>query len=196
MFKEQFIQPQGMLGKLAGKFMEKENDRLNEWTLSFLDIERNDHVLEIGFGAGAALEKAAAKNTKTLYGIDPSEAMVDLVLKKLHAQDGPEQVGIFHGEASDLCHFHAPLDKVYAVNNVTFWDSPVGTLTHLKSVMKHEGRIALTVVPHEKEASSDTTEVLGEQLQTMLIEAGFQNVRIHFQPADPNPAVCVVGMVR
>ncbi|RDY72369.1 class I SAM-dependent methyltransferase [Halobacillus sp. SY10] len=194
MIYNQFAKPEGLAGKFAGMFMERENRELNDWTLSFLDIEKDDRVLEVGFGSGSALKKIAALEPEALYGIDPSEAMVEMVLKKLNDQACSQQIGIFHGDACQLLHFHKPLDKIYAVNNITFWDRPVEILRHLRTLLSEKGKIALTIVPHEKEATDDTTEVLGGQMQNLLVKAGFRNVWIHYKSEKPNDAVCVTGM--
>lgn len=39
MLYEQFAKPEGWIGKLAGKYMERENEALNEWTIHFLTLE-------------------------------------------------------------------------------------------------------------------------------------------------------------
>ncbi|WP_226585402.1 class I SAM-dependent methyltransferase [Halobacillus litoralis] len=194
MIYEQFAKPSGIFGKLAGQFMARENNHLNDWTQSFLSIEEGDRVLEVGFGPGDGLVKAACVKGVTIYGVDPSETMVETVLKKLRKYENPNQIGIFHGEAHDLSRFQHSLDKVYAVNNVSFWHAPVETLSHIRSLIRSNGRIALTLLPHEKGADDDTTEVLGGQLRSMLIKAGFSEVQVHFKDENPNKAVCVVGM--
>lgn len=194
MIYNQFAKPKGVAGKVAGMFMERENRELNDWTLSFLDIGKGDHVLEVGFGSGAALKKIATLELETLYGMDPSEAMVEMVLKKLNDQTISKQIGIFHGDASQLLQFQKPLDKIYAVNNITFWEDPVEILSHLRTLLREKGKIALTIVPHEDEATDDTTEVLGGQMQNLLVKAGFHHVFIHYKTEQPNDAVCVTGM--
>ncbi|GEN55090.1 class I SAM-dependent methyltransferase [Halobacillus faecis] len=194
MLYNQFAKPEGIAGKFAGMFMERENKELNDWTLSFLNVGKEDRVLEVGFGSGAALKKIAAREPEALYGIDPSEEMVEMVLKKLNDQTSSKQIGIFHGEAYHLHHFHKPLDKIYAVNTITFWDQPLEILRHLRTLLSEKGKIALTIVPHEEGATDDTTEVLGGQIQNLLIKAGFRRVCIHYKSEKPNDAVCVTGM--
>ncbi|WP_394220071.1 class I SAM-dependent methyltransferase [Halobacillus trueperi] len=194
MIYNQFAKPEGITGKFAGMFMERENRKLNDWTLSFLDIGKGDTVLEVGFGSGAALKKSATFEPEALYGIDPSEAMVEMVLKKLNDQAYSKQIGIIHGEASHLLHFHKSLDKIYAVNTITFWDRPFEILCHLRTLLSEKGKIALTIVPHEEGATDDTTEVLGGQMKNLLVKAGYKNVCIHYKSEKPNDAVCVTGM--
>ncbi|WJE16148.1 class I SAM-dependent methyltransferase [Halobacillus sp. ACCC02827] len=194
MLYEQFAKPEGWIGKLAGKYMERENEALNEWTIHFLTLEEGDRVLEIGFGSGGALKKALEVPGIHLFGIDPSEAMVYTALRHLHKRESTADVCLYHGEASQVTTFTQPLDKVYAVNNSTYWEKPLETLLYLRGLMRRNGKIALTIRPHEDGAGDDTAELLGGQLQALLVKAGFQQVRIHLRDAKPNDAVCVTGM--
>lgn len=195
MLYQHFARPSGWMGKLAGRFMEKENEKLNAWTLSFLDLQKGEEVLEIGCGAGEALEQASRIQGLHLYALDPSEVMVETVLHKWRSFNNAAQVGVIHGQAEDLVHFHRAMDKVYAVNNVTFWEDPEEILAHLYTNMNQNGRIALTLRPHEEGAGDDTTHILGGQMKAMLVQAGFRDVCIHIRPEKPNKAVCVTGMV-
>jgi hypothetical protein len=57
----QFKKPHGMLGVLAGAIMANRHSNIerNEWTLEQLTLKPSDRLLEIGFGPGIAIEKAA-----------------------------------------------------------------------------------------------------------------------------------------
>ncbi|KHE67347.1 class I SAM-dependent methyltransferase [Halobacillus sp. BBL2006] len=194
MIYEQFSKPKGIIGKCVGWFMVQENYMLNEWTLSFLNLEEKNRILEIGFGPGEALKKAAKYEGVELFGIDPSEEMVETTLRRLHKESAPKQICLMHGEANELEKFQQPLDKIYAINNVTFWEEPVRTLSHLRSLLREGGKIALTLCPHEEGADDDTTEVLGGQLRTLLHDAGFQHIEVFIKPTNPNDSVCAVAM--
>jgi ubiquinone/menaquinone biosynthesis C-methylase UbiE len=56
---EQLRRPQGSWGVMTGIFMSLANRKVNEWTISLLDIQPTDHVLEVGFGPGLAIHKVA-----------------------------------------------------------------------------------------------------------------------------------------
>ncbi|WP_079477119.1 class I SAM-dependent methyltransferase [Halobacillus salinus] len=193
MFYEQFAEPKGIVGKAVGWFMTKENDMLNQWTLSFLDIQEDDRVLEIGFGAGEALCELSHRSGGRLFGIDPSESMVETSIRRLQRREQSCDVCLIQGEASTLHHFHETFDKIYAVNNVTYWKEPILTLRHLKTCLAKGGQIALTLCPHEKGAEDETTEVLGGQLHALLHKAGFSEIEVLIKHTKPNDSVCVVA---
>ncbi|MGP4069716.1 class I SAM-dependent methyltransferase [Halobacillus sp. B29] len=194
MLYKQFAKPEGSIGKITGWFMVKENERRNEWTLSFLDIQKNDKVLEVGFGPADALKKIAGKEGITLYGIDPSESMVETALRRLKKEKAAEQICMMQGEAQMLEDFYQPLDKIYSINNISFWETPVKTLNHLHSLLRPGGRIALTLSPHGRGTSDETTEVMGGQLRALLEESGFNQIEVFIKPTFPNDTVCALGM--
>lgn len=55
---EQFCQPTGFLGQVVG-FLFRMNREGIDWTISLLEIQPADHVLEIGFGSGHGIESVA-----------------------------------------------------------------------------------------------------------------------------------------
>ncbi len=59
----QFKQPTGSLGRVAGWIMtgRASNRERSRWTVSQLDLEPGDHVLEIGYGPGLGVEDAARR---------------------------------------------------------------------------------------------------------------------------------------
>ena len=67
----------GLIGKVMGRIMAWHNQPDNEWTVSLLEIQPTDHVLEIGFGPGQAIRYASRRVPDGLVcGIDHSETMV------------------------------------------------------------------------------------------------------------------------
>ena len=73
----QFGQPAGLLGWAAGQIMAVKNRGRSLWVISLLDIQRDDRVLEIGFGPGVDLRRVseiAADGFVT--GVDHSKEMV------------------------------------------------------------------------------------------------------------------------
>jgi hypothetical protein len=47
-----FAHPQGLLGRLGGMIMARSSGLRNEWIISLLDVQRDDRILEVGFGPG------------------------------------------------------------------------------------------------------------------------------------------------
>ena len=84
-FFAQFGKPEGFWGIVAGKKMvhARSNRQRNAWTVSLLNIQPEDRVLEIGFGPGLAIEQIARITTKGFVaGIDHSDVMVRMASKR------------------------------------------------------------------------------------------------------------------
>jgi len=81
----QFRQPEGVLGSLAGVIMSSRpsNVSRNQWTVDLLDLQPQDRVLEIGFGPGIGIQRAALLVSEGLViGIDHSEVMLRQASKR------------------------------------------------------------------------------------------------------------------
>ncbi|WP_010529388.1 class I SAM-dependent methyltransferase [Lentibacillus jeotgali] len=190
----QFAEPHGRTGQLVGWFMSKENKSINKWTIDFLDIQNDDHVLEIGFGSGKAMKYVLKQgNNLSITGVDPSNVMVYQALRRLNKRLIKGQIRLIEGTAESMPALPQKIDKVLVINNITFWEDPVGTLSHIRRQMNGGGKIALTIRPHEKGTSDETSELIGGQMSALLTHAGFRDVEFFLKPTKPNDTVCALG---
>ena len=75
----QYRQPTGIIGQFVGRRMARQHQPENAWTVSLLDIQPTDRVLEVGFGPGIAVELLAAQASQGfIAGVDFSPAMISL----------------------------------------------------------------------------------------------------------------------
>jgi trans-aconitate methyltransferase len=92
------------------------------WAVDFLDVQPNDHVLEIGCGPGAAAELICQRLvTGKLFAIDRSESGVDRTKRRNAAC---VESGRLTVRQIDLATLRVPvkrLTKVFAFNVNLFW---------------------------------------------------------------------------
>ncbi|QHE50802.1 class I SAM-dependent methyltransferase [Pontibacillus sp. HMF3514] len=190
----QFSKPKGLIGRIVGFIMYRENAAISKWTLSFLDIQSDEHVLEIGFGPGYCI-RSLCKTYRDIHvtGLDPSGTMVEEATRRNQKWVDEGRVELKEAKAGEVDVVSKPIDKVITINNITYWEDPVRTLNNLKTRMRKAGRIAITLQPHEKGASDQTAELAGDQIRSFLEQAGFEYVRVHHRPGKPNKTTCVVG---
>ena len=77
--RAQFARPTGLSGRVVGWIMASRasNRRRNVWTVSLLDVQRHDRVLEIGFGPGIAVREISRLAAEGyVCGLDHSEEML------------------------------------------------------------------------------------------------------------------------
>ncbi len=108
--------PRGLPGRLGGMIMARSTGFRNAWIISLLDIQHDDHVLEVGFGPGMVIQSIAAIATEGFVaGIDASLLMVQQASSNEEAiRDG--RVQLLQGSALALPFEDATFDKALSIN--------------------------------------------------------------------------------
>ncbi len=188
LWAKQLAHPSGFLGRLMGKGMNRDNRRLIYWTLEILDVQPDDSVLEIGFGAGLGIQKAAELASRGwVAGIELSRAMVEEAkgLNALAIAAG--RVELREGTSTSLPYSDDEFDKALAVNVHYFWEDPVSNLEEIRRVMRPGGRLALGFVDKEgigkqKFTRTGLFKLYGaEETALLLEEAGFSEARVEMK---------------
>jgi SAM-dependent methyltransferase len=195
--RSQFGRPTGFWGSIAGRIMARSasnNDR-SRWTISLLDIQRHDRLLEIGFGPGIAIELATKMATEGfIAGIDHSEVMVRQAAKRNAAAIREGKVELYLGSASKLPTFDQPFDKIFTINSIHFWADPIDRLKELRALLRPGGMIAVVIQPRSRSATDATTRLVGEELVANLQRAGFVNCRLEIKQIAPVSVACAIGI--
>ena len=194
--RAQFGRPTGLPGRIAGAIMahRASNRRRNAWAVSLLDVQRDDRVLEIGFGPGIAIKELSARAAEGyVCGLDHSAVMVRQAARRNAEAVRRGQVELRLGSVDEVPEFEAPFDKVLAVNVTLFWDRPVGVLGNLRRVLRMGGRIALAFQPRGPGATEEAATTTGMELHASLRDAGFSQVRLETLKLKP-AVVCALGV--
>jgi SAM-dependent methyltransferase len=136
----QLRQPEGEGGLKMGVQMNKSNRLIYEMALNFLQMKKEDAILEIGMGNGHFVRELIEKEPSVYYtGIDLSDVMVEAARR--------ENKGItFHcATAEKMPVENAAFNKVFGVNVLYFWDQPAVTLKEIARVLKPEGELILAI---------------------------------------------------
>ncbi|MGK8490833.1 class I SAM-dependent methyltransferase [Nocardia asiatica] len=187
--------PRGVVGWMNGWMfaLRPSNRQRNIWTVSLLEVQPTDRILEVGFGPGVAIAEFARRATEGhVFGVDHSRAMVRHAARRNSVAIRAGRVRLTHASVEQLPSFGDPLDAILAVNSVGFWPEPVERLRELRRLLRPAGRIALVSQPRCPGATRDTTVRAAQELQDMLIDAGFTHLRVETLDLDP-PAACVLA---
>ena len=169
------------------------NRRRNAWAVSLLDVQRDDRVLELGFGPGLAIrELGRIAADGYVCGIDHSELMLRQARRR--NADGLRRgvVDLRLGSVDELPAFDAPFDKILAVNAILFWGEPVARLAELRRLLRPGGLIAVAHQPRGPGATDETSAAKGREIAASLIRAGFSAVRLETMRLKP-AVVCALG---
>ena len=201
-FWRQFRKPSGLFGRLIGNRMAEGNVYDAQWTVSLLDIQPEDHVLEIGFGPGVSTHYAAEKATKGFVaGIDHSETMVQAARKRNIETIQAGRMELKQGDVASLPYPDETFDKAFSIHSIYFWAKPIECFQELRRVLKPGGLLAVTIQPKDKwselqqRESSLRTLYFSAELVLMFNATDFHDVRVEVCPApDQFRGECVLGI--
>ena len=195
----QFGNPSGALGRFIGNRMAQGNVYDAQWTITLLDIQPHDRVLEIGFGPGVSTQLAVEKASKGFVaGIDHSQTMVRVASRRNADAIRSGQLELKQGEVSSLPYPDESFDIAYSLHSIYFWQNPVDCLREIKRVLKPDGLLAITIQPKDRWVPNVDTSVMtlyfGREIASFLSEAGFQKVHvIASPPEDHKYRECILG---
>jgi ubiquinone/menaquinone biosynthesis C-methylase UbiE len=188
----QYRRPSGLLGRWIGRKMMEQHLPENVWTVEVLDPQPEDKILEIGFGPGIAIEQVAYHVTQGLVaGIDFSYTMVSVAKQRNAAAVHSGRVDLRYADVVQIPFADATFDKAYSIHSIYFWQQPLQALREIHRVLKAGGTLILTILPKEKWNISNPEMVVGtpectpysaKDLETLLQQAGFNQVRVESDP--------------
>lgn len=131
-----FGEPRGYLGRLAGWIMARENVRANQLVVELLEIGPEDRVIEIGCGPGVALADAAGRTRHGLaIGVDPSAVMVAQANRRCRAAIGAGRAEVQRASAAALPYPDGSFTRAFTVNALPHWPSARDGLAEMLRVL-------------------------------------------------------------
>ena len=189
MWRPEFIakqgrHPSGILGWIVARVMATETTAENAATIELLDLQPYDRVLEIGFGHGRTVAKAAAIVRKGFVaGVDWSERMVEVATHHNRRLIAEGRIELKRGLINPLAYANNEFDKVYSVHTIYFWENPIGDLREIARVMKPGARFVLGFRPKDDQTASAFPETIythyaSDEVRAFLEKSGFGSVQI------------------
>ena len=193
--------PRGIVGYILGEQMVRQHVPETAWTISLLNIQPQDQILELGFGAGRAIELVAAQASNgRVSGIDISQAMVHTASRRNARAIKSGHVTLRQGDLTNLPFPDNLFDKVFSIQTLYFWPDPRLALAEIFRVLKLGAMLVITL----STGTVDSVEVTGLEQYQLLLEAqivpvmkqvGFTSVSIEQGPASRQfKTTAVIGM--
>ncbi|HVB23992.1 MAG TPA: class I SAM-dependent methyltransferase [Ktedonobacteraceae bacterium] len=181
--------PRGIVGRILGEQMVRQHMAETTWTISLLNLQPEDQILEAGFGAGRAIELAAAQTANGhVWGIDLSQAMVRAASRRNAQAIKAGQVILRRGDLTTLPFPDSQFDKVFSIQTLYFWPDPPRALAEVFRVLKPGGMLVVTLSTGKIGAAEITglehyQLVLEEQIIPTMKQLGFTQASIEQGPA-------------
>ena len=175
--------------KLIDK-MNVNHEGLAKWSLSHLDISKDNVILDIGCGGGVNVKRFLKMTENKVYGIDYSELAVERSIKLNKSAVDEGKCEIIKGSVSNLPFNDNSFDIVTGFETVYFWPDFVNDLKEVLRVLKDDGVIFIAneALPKEgDERQKELIELLDmkiyseDELVESLKMAGFSNVTTYIK---------------
>jgi ubiquinone/menaquinone biosynthesis C-methylase UbiE len=151
----QASRPSGLVGRALGAIMFFETRALNDEVLRRLAIRPGERILEIGFGHGRTLERAARMHTDTSFaGLDHAEDVVATLARRCAPLVKSGRLELRAGDSAALPWPDASFDGAFAVHTLYFWQHPERDLAEIARVLKPGGRLLLAFRERTPEAEA------------------------------------------
>jgi SAM-dependent methyltransferase len=120
---------------------------MNALALESLQLERQDWVLEVGFGGGGLLRSLLLGTRGEVFGADLSDPLIDRARDRFARDVRRGRLHLIRASVEDLPLPPETVTKAVSVNSLYFWPDPAAAMTELARVMKPGGRLVLVFEP-------------------------------------------------
>ncbi len=185
---QQHRYPTGLVGQWIGERMLRQHAPETDWTVAQLQLQPQDHLLEIGFGAGRGLA-LAAQSTAAGYvtGVDLSMTMVAAARLRNQTTIQSGRVRLVQGDVAALPFGDTQFDKIFSIHTFYFWPDPVQRFAELIRLLKADGRLMITLstghtAPDGERVYTPLHADLTDRIVPALQQLGVRSVKLESGP--------------
>jgi ubiquinone/menaquinone biosynthesis C-methylase UbiE len=181
----QMRKPSGWFGSVfLPRLLNRMNMALVESTLSRIELEPHHHVLEIGFGGGAALALVSKHlTTGVVTGVDFSSEMVREAERHFRLEIANGRLRVQLGDIAALPFASATFDRVFTINTIYFWPNTLEGLEEIRRVLKPGGLAVIALRSRENMERVSFTQhgfrlFSPPEVPPIMQQAGFTRVKL------------------
>lgn len=180
----QLRKPSGRFGRwVMTRGLNDGNAELIGSTLEALALRGSDSFLDVGFGGGLSLWRAADLTQGALWGIDFSPDMVAAGHRSMGTLIARGRLNLLTADVAALPLRDGAIDAVCTTNTIYFWPDLHAALVELRRVVAPKGRIAFGYTGRAKmQRFNDITQhgfrmFEPAELESALTTAGWTDIR-------------------
>jgi ubiquinone/menaquinone biosynthesis C-methylase UbiE len=159
------------------------------WAAGLMNIKKNDHILEIGCGAGLLAEEIARRlESGKITAVDKSIPMIEKA-KKRNKEFIDKKISEFLSGDFKTLKFKADSYNSIAAFNVNFfWKSSVKEFKMIREILKNNGKLYIFYqTPYEIQLSA------ADPVKEKLLENSFRIIDTKLKKLSPTSAFCVIA---
>lgn len=139
-FFQHFAKPQGRLGRMLLRGMNKGHFPLTAYTLDAIDLTDKETLLDIGCGGGRTVSELLRRAPRArVCGMDYAPAAVRVATEYNAAAIRAGRCDICQGDARDLPYRDEVFAVVTAIETLYFWPEPKRCFAEVARVLKPGG---------------------------------------------------------
>ena len=179
--------PEGVMGRIVVAMMNRGHAGIAAWGFTHLSFRGDEDVLDCGCGGGANLAQLLRLLPEgRVTGLDYSPLSVEKAREVNRAAIDAGRCTVVQGNVLELPFESSSFDAVTAFETVYFWPELVRCFAEIHRVLKPGGVFMITneatgrTKSHEKwlKIVDGMSVYTGEELEALLIDAGFAQVEI------------------
>jgi SAM-dependent methyltransferase len=181
----QMRKPSGWFGSVILRpLLNRMNTAIVESTLSRVGLEPHHHVLEIGFGGGAALALVSKRlTTGVVTGVDFSPEMVREAEHRFRHEIANGRLRVQLGDIAALPFSSPTFDRAFTINTIYFWPDTVQGFGEIRRVLKPGGVAVIALRSRENMERVSFTQhgfrlFSPPEVPQFMQQAGFTNVEL------------------
>ena len=190
-----YAHPKGWMGRFIGRKMISQHKTEVMWTIEQMTVRPHETILELGCGAGAALQQFHYLFPDVqLIGLDQSKTMVTAATKRNRKAIHQGAVRLIQGD------FHHPplpaasVHHIFSIHTLYFWNDLTLVLVEMKRILLPSGTFHITYCDGKSDETWETVrsrvsqelipiaQSLGFDSLTLLrgpVSRGYHTVAIH-----------------
>ncbi|HNW57729.1 MAG TPA: class I SAM-dependent methyltransferase [Bacteroidales bacterium] len=177
-----FRKPEGLFGRYIIKHLKKNQTEYDELD-PLLKLNKDDKVLEIGFGIGKGIYDFSQKYDCNFHGIDFSRLMYSKASRLNRDKISSGKVVLHCTDFDDFCIGNNTFNCIYLLNVIYFWEDFQVRLVKIYSLLKQDGKVIIFMA--DSECFKDSKQAEGKDIFYIrsiydvvsgMEEAGFKDI--------------------